>query len=310
MQILIPVDDLAYSRASLHSIQQRKWPEGTKIVLARVIEDLSEKGVSEVKNITSELERLSLNQYDDLKETEKWLESLADDLKIENCEVNTTILRGDVTEQLANLANQYSIDYIVIGSDEKAPAKLNWLVSIASSITDRVSCSVEIVRPRILHKMLKEKKVSDQDLSCLNYTPSKIVIALDFSDNSLAALKWLCMLGCPSDTEVSLIAVEPPASKSEMEGIATKLDRQTELLENNFKAKISDTRVLRRHPADTILDYSKKWQADLIVLGAHGITGSDKQPMGSTTRHVMDGSDCSVVSINADNWSTVTFDWT
>ncbi|MBK9143441.1 MAG: universal stress protein [Candidatus Melainabacteria bacterium] len=328
MQILIPVDDMPYTLASLYSVKQRQWPEGTRIVLGRVIEDCSGYGGGEITSVSSELNRLDSDTYYHLQKAEKWLEGLANSLKIENCEINTALLIGDVADQLASLANDYSIDYIIIGSHERAPAVRDWLVSIASSITDKVSCSVEIVRPRALHKMLKQQQTDDDEIARIDYSPGKIVLALDFSDNSLAALDWLCQIGCAPGTQVALIAVEPPVSKGlvdlklagkldgsrttqlKVEDIAHRLKEESNKLKDRLHAAVTDTKVLKGDPAEKILEYARSWQADLIVVGAHGVTSSYELMMGSTTRSVIDGSDCSVVSINAKNWSTITFDWT
>ena len=152
-----------------------------------------------------------------MQKSEKWIRNLAENLKFENCDLDTAILIGDVAEQLANLANQYSFDYIVIGSHEREPSVRNFLVSIASSITDKVNCSVEIVRPRLLHQMLKQHDFNEQDIAKIKFAPKRIVLATDFSDNSLAALNWLSNLGCAPETEIAVIAVEPPVSKGLVE---------------------------------------------------------------------------------------------
>lgn len=327
MQILIPVDDMPYTLASLYSVQQRQWPEGTRIVLGRVIENCSDYGSQEVKSVSREMNRLDSDTYYHMQKAEKWLEDLSNTLKIKNCEINTALLIGDVAEQLANLANNYAIDYIIIGSHERAPTVRDWLVSIASSITDKVDCSVEIVRPRALHQLFRQQQAGDEEIARIDYSPQKIVIALDFSDNSLASLDWLCKIGCSPETEVALVAVEPPVSKGlvdlklsgkldgsrttqlKVEDLALKLKELSSKMKDRIHAAVTDTRVLKGDPAEKILEYARSSQADLIVMGAHGVTSSHELMMGSTTRSVIEGSDCSVVSINAKNWSSITFDW-
>lgn len=326
MQILIPVDDMPYTLASLYSVQQRKWPAGTKIILGRVIEDCSELTGTEVRSISREMGLLDSDTYYNLKKSEKWLENLAASIKLENCQINTALLIGDVADQLAKLSNEYLIDYIIIGSHERAPAVRDWLVSIASSITDKVNCSVEIVRPRSLHSKLKQHEFDVGEIARIDYSPKRIVLATDFSPNAVAARDWLCRLGCSPETEISIIAVEPPVSKGlvdlklrgeldgtrttqlKVENIAVKLKEQSDKLKERINVVIESI-VLKGDPSEKILEYSKNWQADLIVVGAHGVTGSYELMMGSTTRSIMDGSDCSVVSINASNWSEISFDW-
>ncbi len=327
MKVLIPVDDMPYTLASLYSVRQRKWPKGTKIVLGRVIEDCSNYGSNDAKKISIERDLLDSDTHYHLKKTETWIENLANFMQIENCEITTAILIGDVAEQLSNLTNEYRIDYVVIGSHERAPAARDWLVSIASSIRDQVNCSVEIVRPRTLRQLLKSQTSTEDKIAKIDYAPKKILLPLDFSDNSLAALDWLCTIGHAPETQVTVIVVEPLVSKGlvdmklsgKLDGSRTtqlkltdihqQLNEHCEKLKSRINAKVCESKVLKGDPTEKILEYSKSWQADLIVMGAHGATSSHELMMGSTTRSVMDGSDCSLVSINARNWSPIVFDW-
>ena len=47
----------------------------------------------------------------------------------------------------------------------------------------------------------------------------------------------------------------------------------------------------------------------VIVMGAHGDARKADAPVGSVTREVIDGSNCSVVAINAENFENICFDW-
>ncbi len=327
MQILIPVDDMNYTLACLYSVQQRKWPEGTRVILGRVIEDCSEYGNSDIKSVSSETLSLTSDTYYNLQKSEKWLEDLAKSLSIENCEINTALLMGDVAEQLANLANEFSIDYIIIGSHKRSASTKDWLVSIASSVTDKVKCSVEIVRPRALRKMLKNPDLKDDEISKIDYSPKRVVLATDFSNNSRAALNWVGEIGFAPDTKFAVIAVEPPVSKGlvdmklrgeldgsrttqlKVEDIRMKLDAEADILSSRLKKKVSETQVLKGDPATKILEYSKDWEADLLVIGAHGATAAYELTMGSTTRSIINGSSCSIAAIESKHWTEVSFQW-
>jgi|GEM_PF-6388804 len=43
-----------------------------------------------------------------------------------------------------------------------------------------------------------------------------------------------------------------------------------------------------------IIEEAKEWDADLIVVGAHGISGLETLIMGNVARHVVDHAPCSV----------------
>jgi nucleotide-binding universal stress UspA family protein len=44
----------------------------------------------------------------------------------------------------------------------------------------------------------------------------------------------------------------------------------------------------------TIVEEAKEWEADLIVVGAHGLSGLESLIMGNVARHVVDHAVCSV----------------
>jgi nucleotide-binding universal stress UspA family protein len=52
--------------------------------------------------------------------------------------------------------------------------------------------------------------------------------------------------------------------------------------------------VREGNPGKTIVKEAKEWDADLIVVGAHGLTGIESLIMGNVARHVVDHAPCSV----------------
>jgi nucleotide-binding universal stress UspA family protein len=52
--------------------------------------------------------------------------------------------------------------------------------------------------------------------------------------------------------------------------------------------------VLEGSPGKLIVNEAKEWPADLIVVGAHGLTGLESLLMGNVARYVVDHAPCSV----------------
>lgn len=324
MQVLIPVDDMPYTLAALHSVAQRKWPAGTLITFCRVIEDSHAYIHPEKAHYVEQSQMSDADTEYHLQKAEKWLKKLTKVMKVENCEIGAVIAIGEVSEQLSALANKFSVDYIIIGSHDRTPAERAWLGSVAASVAESVNCSVEIVRPRILHQLLLNEKLDYKAVENIDYAPHRIVLATDFSENSFSALKWLCHIGCSKETSIALVTVDPPVergiidlklsrrinrSKPLQEDLARQLTAQKEFLRKHLQAKFSQSRVLNGEPAKEILEFARKWEADLIVMGAHGDARKADAPVGSVTREVIDGSNCSVVAINAENFENICFDW-
>lgn len=52
-------------------------------------------------------------------------------------------------------------------------------------------------------------------------------------------------------------------------------------------------------PGKTIVNEAREWDADLIVVGAHGLSGLESLIMGNVARHVVDQAVCSVEVVRA-----------
>ncbi len=58
-------------------------------------------------------------------------------------------------------------------------------------------------------------------------------------------------------------------------------------------------KVTAESPAKAILDYAKKTDSDLIVMGSQGLRGIDKvRVLGSVSRHVLENSSCPVIIVH------------
>ena len=326
MHVLLPVDDMPYTLAALHSIRSRLWPAGTHFTLARVIEDCSTYATP----ATAEEYQHSRNLQSDTEYHEekarKWLGELAAALQLPDCQVDTALLKGKVATELASLANQQNIDYIVIGSHDRSPRERAWLGSVASAITERVNCSVEIIRPRRLNEMLHSESLDLDEVENIDYAPRKIVVAADFSKNSLKALEWVRQIDWRDDARIALVSVAPPVAHGKIElklqgidssGLPSRRDDDLMIeLKNqalsfgaNYRDTIFDTRVLKGQPADAILNYAQQEQADLIVIGSHGEDRQEEESIGSVAQAVINGSHCSVVAIDPTTADVISFQW-
>ena len=138
----------------------------------------------------------------------------------------------------------------------------------------------------------------------------KILLAVDDSRFSDAAAKAVIAQGHPKDTEVRVLhVVEPPSLlvAREMGGYDAAIEEVWEKESKHAKAFVEKTaEKLRSHnmkvttsvqngdPKSMIIDASKEWGADLIVLGSHGRSGLDRFLMGSVSEAIVRHAHCSV----------------
>jgi universal stress protein A len=135
--------------------------------------------------------------------------------------------------------------------------------------------------------------------------PKKILVPLDFSPTSLAAVETALELAARFDASLELVHVwEPPpiygpdalvaggmslymeleehrrrAAKKEMENLVARLEQRG--------LRGIRTHVERGPPAPVILDVATKGGFDLVVMGTHGRTGVSRFFMGSVAEKVV-----------------------
>jgi nucleotide-binding universal stress UspA family protein len=138
-----------------------------------------------------------------------------------------------------------------------------------------------------------------------------IIFPTDLSEPSRGALHWAKRMASINDSELHcLYVVEEPhiyatldlgplpiPSAEELSGSAqaqlnAMVDEHLQGFSQTTKAKI----VVGR-PADEIIAYAKKVDAEMIVMATHGYSGVKHLALGSTTEAVVRQAECPVLSI-------------
>ena len=141
---------------------------------------------------------------------------------------------------------------------------------------------------------------------------SKILIPIDFSNQSMYALNQACSLAQTKNSKVYLLSViEEPNKISSL-----FLDDQTDILQNKVKSKLNqiceemqskykidvEVMVSKGKVYNQIIDVSKMISTDLIVMGT---TGSPKEGfkrfIGSNAERVVRLAQCPVITIKGQN---------
>ena len=140
----------------------------------------------------------------------------------------------------------------------------------------------------------------------------KILLAVDGSTFSTAAVEQIASRPWPDGTEVDVLSVPdlpvypvgeaaalPSSYYEEMETIAQQqaraaVDKAVERLRSGVsRLRITDN-IVPGHPVQEILDRADRWDADLIVVGSHGYRGLRRLLLGSVSQAVASHAKCSV----------------
>jgi nucleotide-binding universal stress UspA family protein len=141
----------------------------------------------------------------------------------------------------------------------------------------------------------------------------KILLAIDGSTFSDAAVKEVAEKPWPSGSEVKIISVvEPPLlptietwvpPENYIEALEAASEEQAQSILNKAAERVRkgqngnlriSTQIVMGHPKHAIIDEADSWGADLILLGSHGYRGLTRLWLGSVSQAVAAHAKCSV----------------
>ena len=141
--------------------------------------------------------------------------------------------------------------------------------------------------------------------------PARLLIGVDSSADSNAAMEAVCNRHWPKGTEVGLLAVvdtvmplsSNPSEPSAMKWIEVADESNWSQVRGIFEPAAQKLRsaglhaevlIRRGNPADEILEEADTWGADCIFVGAKGTRGIDRLLLGSVSSAVSSRAHCSV----------------
>jgi nucleotide-binding universal stress UspA family protein len=140
----------------------------------------------------------------------------------------------------------------------------------------------------------------------------KVLLAIDGSPHSHAALVEFARQPWPDDTEVQIVTVIHPSFPLVMDPLligvsahvqqAEELRKQAPALVEAASRVILDsapaisvtTKIVEGVPQDLIVQEASEWKADLIVMGSHGYGRVRRMVLGSVAGAVVATAPCSV----------------
>lgn len=197
---------------------------------------------------------------------------------------------------LIKKADEWSPDLIIMGARGLSVLGGRLILgSISQRVLYEARCSVRVAR----------RSYQNTDKSI------RILVGVDNSADSKAAVEAICERDWPSGTEVGLLAVvdtvmaiTPDLSEgSELKWIEVGEEENWDQVREVFAAAAEKLRsaglhaevlVRRGNPTDEILQEAHTWGADCIFLGAKGTRGIDRLLLGSVSAAVAARAHCSV----------------
>lgn len=196
---------------------------------------------------------------------------------------------------IVKAAEELKVDLLMVGSHGRGALGRVLLGSVSQRVLTSAPCSVHVARPR----------------SARPEGPFRLMLAVDGSADSIAAMRALTSRAWPRDTVVRVTAVVdarlesvmawPGIFPSEWASDRTANPREwvchmvEHFARRLYDAKLNvDTDILEGEPKHELLRHAEGWGADLIVMGAHGLQHGQARTLGSVAAAVAARAHCSV----------------
>jgi nucleotide-binding universal stress UspA family protein len=214
------------------------------------------------------------------------------------CKVPGDAATGSAYAAIVDRAKRWDADLILVGSHGRSFFGRVVFGSVAQSVLSHSPCSVRVGRG--------QAPGSDKPIAF----PLRVMIGVDGSADSSAAVESVCSREWPPGTEVRLVTVSDlrlvlalldagtmpdeaevtHACDSPIEKIASAAGKQ---FCNKPGLKVS-TVVLEGDPKQAILREAERWGADCVVLGVKGHSRLERFLLGSVSASVAARAGCTV----------------
>ena len=145
LKLLVGVDNSSYSDAVIETICQRNWPPDTQVRLLAVVDTVMP--VRDAQDPTA-LKWIEVGDVDNWENVRRIFQPAVDKLCARGLDAAVMIRRGDPKVEINDEAESWKADCIFVGSKGIRGVERLLLGSVASAVSARAHCSVEVVRPK------------------------------------------------------------------------------------------------------------------------------------------------------------------
>jgi nucleotide-binding universal stress UspA family protein len=201
--------------------------------------------------------------------------------------VECSVRHGAAAEEILKAVEEIRPDLVVVGSHGQSGLAHLLIGSVSQNVARHASCSALVVREREAWRGGRS-------------AAGRWLLAVDGSSASEAAARLAASLPLPPGQSCLVLHVLQPNLEpgdprgSQRTAAAQHLIEQTAaaLTEAGYQ---TTTQVREGHPAQEIMRAAQEVEADVIVVGARGLTGLQEFLLGSVSARVLRYAPCSVL---------------
>jgi nucleotide-binding universal stress UspA family protein len=304
MKILIAYDGSECADAALEDLKSAGLPKTAEAIVMTLADVFLPPPINEeVDNtfpmyVPAGVRRAHERAEREVKKAESMAKRASEQIKQSFPEwcVRHSALADSPTWALVRTADEWQADLIVVGAHGHSDLGGRLILgSVSQRVLYEASCSVRIARGRPRH--------AD--------SPLRLIIGVDNSSYSNAAVDAVCRREWPTGTEVRLLAVvdtvmaitPDPSQPSVMKWIEVGDEDNWDEVRQFFEPSADKLRsagldaavmIRRGNPKRELIGEAESWGANCIFVGAKGMRGIDRLLLGSVSSAVSARADCSV----------------
>ncbi len=296
MRILIAVDDSPHSERAVAFVEGLRWPAGSCALVATALPSApppAEAGGEPQIPASTRWAR-----------AETLVRDVQARLRSVGMSADHRLLDGDPRDVLPGLVEAERVNLLVMGSRGRTGLMHLMLGSVSAHAVIHAGCSVLVVKTRT--------EDASHGPSNQKEDAMKILLGIDDSAHSRAAVDLVRRMLWPKGTHVEVVSVVPPVmpvyseiyvSAESLTGLQEELVREHEGIVASAQQVLREVgletsvRVLNGDARVALVERAQQDHADMVVVGSHGRTGVAKLFMGSVAHHVVTHAPCSVLVV-------------
>lgn len=225
-------------------------------------------------------------------------------IRAENCHV----LIGRAYQKVCDLARELAADLIILASRGQTGLARVLLGSTAQRIVQLAPCPVLVARQR---NRAGEMSDAERTSTQFEFPPRRILVPVDFSQCSLAGLKYAALFARTFDTKLRLFHTLFPPNPVVMDRISANLSgewdgtrRMNAQLEMEALTALEflrgvecETEIRTGYAIQEICAEIERANIDLVITSTHGQTGLKHALLGSVAEHIVRYAQCPVLVV-------------
>ena len=297
IKVMVAYDGSTYADAALEDLRRAGLPREAEALIVSVSDSLVDpsSSIAEIagsaltsRRVTSAIELVREQAAQALEEAKEFSAKAGDRVRsyFPDWEVRAEGIAGTPSQELAQRADKWKPDLIVVGSQGRSALGRFFLGSVSKAVATEANCSVRVVRPAV-------EKRDDARL--------RIIVGVDGSPGAARAVRAAGRRVWPEGTEVHIIAVDDGVSPTR---IADINPRAAELITGDNEGEAVKARVMldkaaqelrtiglnasivikEGDPQTVLIEEAREWAADCIFVGALGFdTALRRSGLGSVS---------------------------